>query len=78
MREHHFTFAADDGAKIAKTYDATMMLKPDLASRTSYVIAPDGSRKRCNQVGTQSSNPRKSGSMCSVAWRPTAMASSAR
>ena len=38
-----FPVAADDGAKIAKTYDATMMLKPDLASRTSYVIAQDGS-----------------------------------
>lgn len=38
-----FPVAADDGAKIARTYDATMMLKPDLASRTSYVIAQDGS-----------------------------------
>ena len=35
--------AADVGAKIAKSFDATMTLKPDLASRTSYVIAQDGS-----------------------------------
>ena len=38
-----FPVAADDGAKIAKSYDATMMMKPDLSSRTSYVIARDGS-----------------------------------
>lgn len=38
-----FPVAADEGARIAKSYDATMMLKPDLASRTSYVIAQDGS-----------------------------------
>ena len=38
-----FPVAADEGAKIAKSYDATMTLKPDLASRTSYVIARDGS-----------------------------------
>ncbi len=37
-----FPVAADAGAKIAKSFDATMTLKPDLASRTSYVIAQDG------------------------------------
>lgn len=34
--------AADEGAKIAKSYDATMTMKPDLSSRTSYVIGKDG------------------------------------
>ena len=34
--------AADEGAKTAKSYDATMTLKPDLSSRTSYVIGKDG------------------------------------
>ena len=33
-----FPVAADAGAKIAKSFDATMTLKPDLASRTSYLI----------------------------------------
>ncbi|MDE2408361.1 MAG: peroxiredoxin [Xanthomonadaceae bacterium] len=37
-----FPVAADPGARIAKTYDATMTLKPDLASRTSYLIGQDG------------------------------------
>ena len=37
-----FPVAADDGAKIAKSYDATMMMKPDLSSRTSYLIGKDG------------------------------------
>jgi peroxiredoxin len=37
-----FPVAADPGAKIAKTFDATMTLKPDLASRTSYLIGKDG------------------------------------
>ena len=37
-----FPVAADEGAKIAKSYDATMTLKPDLSSRTSYVIGKDG------------------------------------
>ena len=37
-----FPVAADAGARIAKSFDATMTLKPDLASRTSYVIAQDG------------------------------------
>lgn len=37
-----FPVAADQGAKIAKTYDATMALKSDLASRTSFVIGQDG------------------------------------
>lgn len=35
-----FPVAADPGAKIAKTYDA--LLRPDLSSRTSYVIGQDG------------------------------------
>ena len=37
-----FPVAADEGAKIAKQYDATLALKPSWSSRTSYVIAPDG------------------------------------
>ena len=37
-----FPVAADAGAKIAKSFDATMTLKPDLSSRTSYVIGRDG------------------------------------
>ncbi len=37
-----FPVAADEGAKIAKTFDATMTLKPDLSSRTSYLIGKDG------------------------------------
>ena len=37
-----FPVAADEGAKIAKAYDATMTLKPDLSSRTSYVIGRHG------------------------------------
>ena len=37
-----FPVAADTGAKIAKSYDATLSMKPDLSSRTSYVIGKDG------------------------------------
>ena len=37
-----FPVAADEGAKIAKSFDATMMMKPDLSSRTSYLIGKDG------------------------------------
>lgn len=37
-----FPVAADEGAKIAKSYDATMTMKPDLSSRTSYLIGKDG------------------------------------
>lgn len=37
-----FPVAADDGAAIAKRYDATLAIKPDWSERTSYVIAPDG------------------------------------
>lgn len=37
-----FAVAADPGAKIAKTYDAVLALKPSMSSRTSYVIAPSG------------------------------------
>ncbi len=37
-----FPVAADPGAKIAARYDATMALKSDLASRTSYLIGRDG------------------------------------
>ncbi|MCC7097046.1 MAG: peroxiredoxin [Thermomonas sp.] len=37
-----FPVAADPGAKIAATFDATMALKSDLASRTSYLIGRDG------------------------------------
>ena len=37
-----FPVASDPGAKIAKSYDSTMMAKPDWSSRTSYVIAQSG------------------------------------
>ena len=37
-----FPVAADDGAKIAKQYDAILAQKPDWSSRTSYVIAQNG------------------------------------
>jgi len=37
-----FPVAADPDAKIAKSYDATLALRPGWSSRTSYVIAPDG------------------------------------
>lgn len=37
-----FAVAADPGAKIAKQYDALLMLKPGWSDRTSYVIAQDG------------------------------------
>lgn len=37
-----FPVAADAGAAIAKRYDALLMLKPGWSSRTSYVIAQDG------------------------------------
>ncbi|WP_460876864.1 peroxiredoxin [Rhodanobacter koreensis] len=37
-----FPVAADDGAKIAKEYDALLLLKPGWSDRTSYVIAPSG------------------------------------
>jgi peroxiredoxin Q/BCP len=38
-----FPVAADPGAKIAKQYDALLMLKPGWSDRTSYVISPSGS-----------------------------------
>jgi len=34
--------AADPGATIAKEYDSVLAQKPDWSSRTSYVIARDG------------------------------------
>ena len=37
-----FPVAADKGAKIAKEYDALLMLRPGWSDRTSYVIAPSG------------------------------------
>src|SRR6202789_1636589 len=37
-----FPVAADPDLKIAKSYDATLMLLPGHASRTSFVITPDG------------------------------------
>ena len=37
-----FAVAADKGAKIARQYDALLMLKPGWSDRTSYVIAQDG------------------------------------
>ncbi len=37
-----FAVAADAGAKIAKEYDATLLMRPGWSDRTSYVIAPSG------------------------------------
>jgi peroxiredoxin Q/BCP len=37
-----FAVAADDGAKIAKQYDAILAQKPEWSDRTSYVIAQSG------------------------------------
>lgn len=37
-----FPVAADDGATIARQYDAILAQKPEWSDRTSYVIAPDG------------------------------------
>ncbi|MEP7185559.1 MAG: peroxiredoxin [Rhodanobacter sp.] len=37
-----FPVAADKGAKIAKEYDATLLMRPGWSDRTSYVIAPSG------------------------------------
>ncbi|PKU22888.1 peroxiredoxin [Telmatospirillum siberiense] len=37
-----FSVAADTDQKIMKAYDAVLAKKPELADRTSYVIAPDG------------------------------------
>jgi peroxiredoxin len=37
-----FPVAADEGAKIAKEYDALLLMRPGWSDRTSYVIAPSG------------------------------------
>ena len=37
-----FPVAADAGAKIAKEYDALLLMRPGWSDRTSYVIAPSG------------------------------------
>src|SRR3954468_12393289 len=37
-----FAVASDADQKIMKAYDAVLARKPELADRTSYVIAPDG------------------------------------
>jgi peroxiredoxin len=37
-----FPVAADEGAKIAAKYDATLAEKPGWSDRTSYVITPQG------------------------------------
>jgi peroxiredoxin Q/BCP len=37
-----FPVAADEGAKIAKEYDAMLLMRPGWSDRTSYVIAPSG------------------------------------
>ena len=37
-----FPVAADAGARIAKEYDALLLLRPGWSDRTSYVIAPSG------------------------------------
>ncbi len=38
-----FALASDAGKTIVKAYDAAMAIRPDLANRVSYVIAPNGS-----------------------------------
>jgi len=38
-----FAVASDEGAKIAKQYDAILAQKPEWSDRTSYVVAQDGS-----------------------------------
>ena len=38
-----FAVASDEGAKIAKQYDAILAQKPEWSDRTSYVVATDGS-----------------------------------
>ncbi len=38
-----FPVAADDGAKVAKQYDALLTMKPGWSDRTSYVISSSGS-----------------------------------
>jgi len=37
-----FAVGADVDQKVMKAYDAVLALKPDFASRTSYVISPEG------------------------------------
>lgn len=37
-----FAVAADEGAKIARSYDALLTMRPGWSDRTSYVIAPSG------------------------------------
>ena len=37
-----FAVAADDGAKIAKQYDAILGQKPEWSNRTSYLVSPAG------------------------------------
>jgi len=37
-----FPVAADEGAKIAREYDALLLMRPGWSDRTSYVIAPSG------------------------------------
>jgi peroxiredoxin len=37
-----FPVAADAGARIAKAYDALLLMRPGWSDRTSYVIAPSG------------------------------------
>ncbi len=37
-----FAVAADGDQRIMKAYDSVLAVKPEYASRTSYVIAPDG------------------------------------
>jgi thioredoxin-dependent peroxiredoxin len=37
-----FAVAADPSERVIKAYDAVLPMKPELANRTSYVIAPSG------------------------------------
>jgi peroxiredoxin len=37
-----FAVAADEGGKMIKAYDVSLVIKPDMADRVSFLIAPDG------------------------------------
>ncbi|MEJ1968303.1 MAG: peroxiredoxin [Rhizomicrobium sp.] len=39
---NRFPVASDGDQRIMKAYDAVLAMKPDLADRTSYLVAPDG------------------------------------
>jgi len=37
-----FAVAADEGAKMIKAYDVSLLIKPDMADRVSFLIGQDG------------------------------------